>query len=605
MLDAVESALTLAVETVAAVLLGAEIMLLFAGIVFRYLLHDPLIWGDELGILLFLWLGMLGAVVALRRWEHMRMTTLISVLPPSGQDWMMGVTTSIILVFLILLLPPALIYTQGQAGISSPVLEISMFWQASAMPTGVVLLIISTLLRFRKMPARIGLPSLGVVVVLSVALFALHPVFLQLGQANLTVFFLLGVPMMVFMGVPIAFCFAAATLAYLALGTYVPTSVLVQRLDAGMSQLLLLAIPTFVFLGLLIEMTGMAARMIAFLADLLGHVRGGLQYVLVAAMYLISGISGSKAADMAAIAPALFPEMEKLGNDRARMTALLAATGAQTETVPPSLILIAVGSVTSLSIAGLFTAGLLPSALLGILLCVLVWVQTRGMKVGDTPRPKGSVLFRKFIIALPVLLLPFVIRGAVVDGVATATEVSTIGVVYALLVGLVLYRDFDWKRLYPMLVDSASLSGAILFVTGAATGMAWAITQSGFSHTLATTIATMPGGIPGFLAASIVLFAVLGTVLEGLPAMVLFGPLMFPIAQGFGVNGIYYAIVTILSMSLGLFLPPFGIGFYITCEIGGADPNRTMWYLWPYLAVLTIGVVVIAAVPWLSIGLLK
>jgi len=159
MLDAVESALTLAVETVAAVLLGAEIMLLFAGIVFRYLLHDPLIWGDELGILLFLWLGMLGAVVALRRWEHMRMTTLISVLPPSGQDWMMGVTTSIILVFLILLLPPALIYTQGQAGISSPVLEISMFWQASAMPTGVVLLIISTLLRFRKMPARIGLPS--------------------------------------------------------------------------------------------------------------------------------------------------------------------------------------------------------------------------------------------------------------------------------------------------------------------------------------------------------------------------------------------------------------------------------------------------------------
>ena len=604
-LTAVENGLALVVETIAAALLVAEIVLLFTGVVFRYLLHDPLIWGDELDTLLFLWLGMLGTVIALHRWEHMRMTTITSMLPPEAHDWMMGIATAIVLVFLILLLPPALLYTQGQVGIASPVLEISMFWQAVAMPVGIVLLITMTMLRLRKLPARIALPSLGLVIILAALLFALSPVFLQLNEGNLAIFFLIGVPVMVFIGVPIAFCFAAATLAYLALGTYVPPSVLVQRLDAGMSQLLLLAIPTFVFLGLLMEITGMAARLIGFLAGLLGHVRGGLQYVLVAAMYLISGISGSKAADMAAIAPALFPEMEKLGNDRARMTALLAATGAQTETVPPSLILIAVGSVTSLSIAGLFTAGLLPSALLGVVLCLLVWAQTRGSNVSDVPRPTGGALFRRFIVALPALVLPFIIRGAVVDGIATATEVSTIGIVYALLVGLVLYRDFDWKRLYPMLVDSACLSGAILFVTGAATGMAWAITQSGFSHTLASTIATMPGGIPGFMGASIVLFALLGTMLEGLPAMVLFGPLMFPIAQGLGVNGIHYAIVAILSMSLGLFLPPFGVGFYITCAIGGADPNRTMRYLWPYLGALAIGVMVIAAVPWLSIGLLR
>jgi tripartite ATP-independent transporter DctM subunit len=209
------------------------------------------------------------------------------------------------------------------------------------------------------------------------------------------------------------------------------------------------------------------------------------------------------------------------------------------------------------------------------------------------------------LIALPGLALPFVIRTAVVEGAATATEVSTIGIVYSIAVGLLVYRRFDWHRLWPMLVDTATLSGAILFVTGAATSMAWAITSSGFSQSLASAIEAVPGGIVGFIALSVVLFAVLGSVLEGLPAIVLFGPLMFPIARAHGVDEIYYAIVAILAMSLGLFCPPFGVGFYITCAIGGADPNKAMRFLWPYLGVLTLGVILIAAVPWFSTGFLR
>jgi TRAP-type C4-dicarboxylate transport system permease large subunit len=142
--------------------------------------------------------------------------------------------------------------------------------------------------------------------------------------------------------------------------------VLVGRMDEGMSHLILLSVPLFVFLGLLIEMTGMARAMVAFLASLLGHVRGGLLYVLVGAMYLVSGISGSKAADMAAVAPVLFPEMKARGAKPGDLVALLAATGAQTETIPPSLVLITIGSVTGVSIAALFTGGLLPGVVLAI-----------------------------------------------------------------------------------------------------------------------------------------------------------------------------------------------------------------------------------------------
>jgi tripartite ATP-independent transporter DctM subunit len=375
-------------------------------------------------------------------------------------------------------------------------------------------------------------------------------------------------------------------------------------MDEGMSHLILLAVPLFVFLGLLIEMTGMARAMVAFLASLLGHLRGGLSYVLVGAMYLVSGISGAKAADMAAVAPALFPEMKKRGARDGELVALLAATGAQTETVPPSLVLIAIGSATGVSIAALFTGGLLPAVVLGIGLCVVVHRRSRGDDLQQAERKRWGEIGRLFAVALPALALPFVIRAAVIEGVATATEVSTLGIAYAIVVGLLLYRQFDWRRIGPMLVGTASLSGAILLIIGTATAMAWGLTQSGFSGWLASSMAGLPGGAPAFLAVSILAFVVLGSVLEGIPAIVLFGPLLFPIARSMGIHEVHYAMVATLSMGLGLFAPPLGVGFYAACAIARVHPDHAIRPMVGYMLALLLGIVVIAAVPWLSVGFL-
>ena len=274
------------IEVAAALLLTIEMAVLFAGVVARYIFHRPLVWTDELNSILFLWLGVLGAVLALHRWQHMRMTTFVTMLPAKAQTWISGFGNAVIVVFLVLLLEPAIEHVQTEAGVISPTLEISGFWRAAAMPVGVVLLLIVALLRFRAWPLRNTIVSLVAVAAVAGALLLAQPVLSTLDQANLAIFFLVGVPVMVFAGIPIAFGFSAATFAYLAVGTYEPPSILVARLDSGMSQLLLLAIPTFVFLGLLIEMTGMATRMIGFLSNLLGHVRGGLHYVLVVSMYL-------------------------------------------------------------------------------------------------------------------------------------------------------------------------------------------------------------------------------------------------------------------------------------------------------------------------------
>jgi tripartite ATP-independent transporter DctM subunit len=375
-------------------------------------------------------------------------------------------------------------------------------------------------------------------------------------------------------------------------------------MDEGMSSLILLAVPLFVFLGLLIEMTGMARAMVAFLSSLLGHVRGGLSYVLLGAMYLVSGISGSKAADMAAVAPVLFPEMKRRGFHEGELVSLLSASGAMSETIPPSLVLITIGSVTGVSIAALFTGGLMPALVLAAGLALIARWRGRNEDLSGVVRPPWPMIGKAFIVALPALVLPFVIRTAVIEGVATATEVSTIGIVYAIIVGILVYRQFPLRRLYPMLVETAALSGAILLIIGTATGMAWALTQSGFSRQLAAAMTLMPGGAAGFLAVSIVAFVVLGSVLEGIPAIVLFGPLLFPSARLVGIHEVHYAMVVILAMGIGLFAPPFGVGYYAACAIGRVSPDAAMRRIWPYLLAVLAGLIVVAAVPWFSIGFL-
>src|SRR5689334_23925524 len=213
---------------------------------------------------------------------------------------------------------------------------------------------------------------------------------------------------------------------------------------------------------------------------------------------------------MAAVAPVLFPEMKARGARPGDLVALLAATGAQTETIPPSLVLITIGSVTGVSIAALFTGGLLPGVVLAITLSALVWWRYRREDLSHVKKAGAAEVVRTFIVALPALALPFVIRYAVVEGIATATEVSTIGIVYGTVVGLLIYRRFDWKRLMPMLTETACLSGAILLIIGTATGMAWGLTQSGFSRSLANAMTGLPGGAGTFIAVSIVAFVVLG-----------------------------------------------------------------------------------------------
>ncbi len=592
-------------EVPAAALVLAEILILGGGAFARYALHAPIPWSDELASILFLWLAMLGSCIALRRGAHMQLTTFVKDLSPAARAWVDAVGMCLVVAFLLMLVGPAWERLHEELEVTTPVLEISEGYRAAAVFVGGCLMLVTAVSRLLEQSGRRQIVVSAVAVgLVGAALWWLSPGLAGLGNLNLVIFFLGMLVGCIVIGVPIAFAFGLATMSYLAFSTSTPLSIMPNRVQEGMSHLILLAVPLFVFLGSLIEMTGLARAMINFLVGLIGHVRGGLQYVLLGAMYIVSGISGAKAADMAAVAPALFPEMKKRGSKDGDLIGLLSASGAMSETIPPSIVLITVGSVTGVSITALFVGGLIPAVVGLVLMGAVVWFQTRREDMTGVKRASRGEIGRLLLVALPALALPVIIRTAVVEGVATATEVSTIGIFYTLLAGLFIYRQFDWRRIYPMLLDTASLSGAILLIVGCATAMAWALTQSGFAQDLVKIMTAVPGGKMGFLLVSALAFVVLGSLLEGIPAIVLFGPLLFPIARLVGVNEVHYAMVVIFAMGLGLFAPPFGVGFYAACAIGRVSPDVAMPRVWPHMTALFVALLLLVFVPWFSVGFL-
>jgi tripartite ATP-independent transporter DctM subunit len=618
------------VDPISASLILVEIILLAAGVFARYVLHDAITWSDELARVLFLWLTMFGAVSAYRRNEHMYVNVLLALMTPARARICDVLATMLIAAFslgvlIAVLWPDAVPETAGLQDLIRSVLSGGFFESsyigqealdilpATQMPrsiavagivAGLGFILLVALLRLIESAPRVVCGVAFAMLLACLGAYFCKPVFVWLGNANLVVFFVVFVGLQISIGIPIAFAFGIATLAYLAAVTTVPLSLVAGMMNEGMSNPVLLAIPLFVFLGLLIESTGIARRLIDVISAFVGHYSGGLNIVLVAAMFLVSGISGSKLADMAAVTPVLFPEMERRGYKRNEMIALLSTSGAMAELIPPSLVLIIIGTVCNLSIQALFTGGLLPALVTSICLVAVSLMRSRRERPAKMPKASASVRWKALVAALPCLALPLLIRYFVVAGIATATEVSTIGVIYSLLVGTLVYREFDWRRVYPMLGETARLTGAIMLIISMATAMAWALTQSGFASTLSEALSHAPGGLAGFIALSILLFIVLGSILEGIPAIVLFGPLLFPIAKQLGMNEVHYAVIAVLAMSIGLFSPPFGVGYYGACAVGKCAPDAAALAILPYVVALIVALIVIAVFPWLTIGFL-
>jgi tripartite ATP-independent transporter DctM subunit len=597
----VAAALMRPLEAASALLLAVIIALLLLGVAARYVFTVPVVWVDEIVSLSFLWLAMLGAVIAMHRNEHLRLTLMVEKLPEGLRGYVQAFALCAVAATLMALAGPALEYTRDEWAIRTPELDMPNALRVAALAFGVLAMLALVLVFAWRTVALRHLLVAGALLGAVAAAFSAGSAGLQtLGNVNLLIFLVGGVTLCLLAGVPIGFCFGLATLAYLGFATTVPLTVVVSRMDEGMSSIILVSVPVFVLLGCVLDSTGMGKAIVDVLASLLGHVKAGMSYVLLGSLFIVSGISGSKVSDMATVAPALFPEMKRRGHKPKEMIALLATGAAMADTVPPSIVLIVLGSVAGVSIAGLFQSGFVVAMVLLAALMLLARWKSRHELMDGVQRKPWAVVRKLLLFAAPALVLPFLIRSAVGEGVATATEVSTIAVLYALIIGKVLYGGLSARQVYRMLVETASLSGAILLILGTASGMAWAIAQSGVVQQLSGFLTTLPGGPWAYLAVTIVVFLILGCVLEGLPAILLLAPIMFPIARKLGIHDVHYAMVVVVAMNIGLMMPPIGVGFYVACRIGDASPDDVMGAIWPYLVALMVGLVVIASVPWIS-----
>jgi tripartite ATP-independent transporter DctM subunit len=330
-----------------------------------------------------------------------------------------------------------------------------------------------------------------------------------------------------------------------------------------------------------------------------------LDVVMVLSMVIFSGISGSKMADIAAVGSVLVPAARKSGQKPGDAVALLAASAVMAETIPPCVNLIILGFVANLSIGGLFMAGLVPSALMAAALIgasIAAGRRTAPEAIVGLQGESMSGMVSSGLAAVGLIVLIF---GGYRSGFATATEISAFAVVYALLVGGVMFREMTWRSALTVIRHSAVRSGMVLFIVAAAQSLAYVLTLQQIPHAIADVLVALSAahGAWLFLLLSIVILIVMGSVLEGAAALIIFGPLLMPVARQLGVDPLHYGIILVIGMGIGLFAPPLGLGLYGACLIGGVKIEETVKPILKYLGLLLICLILIAFIPELSTAL--
>src|SRR3954454_15362918 len=403
---------------------------------------------------------------------------------------------------------------------------------------------------------------------------------------------------------PIGLVLALSALVYVWTGDTLPGQIFAQQMARGIDNFVLLAVPFFILVGYLMEANGMSVRLIALLQRGIGRMRGGLNVVMVLSMVIFSGISGSKMADVAAVGSVLIPAARKSRQDPGDAVALLASSAVMAETIPPCVNLIILGFVANLSIGGLFMAGLLPSAFMAaalIAMAIIFGGRTTTLGLDEAGRPL-SVLIGSGIVAFGLIAVIF---GGYRSGFATATEASAFAVVYALVVGGLAFRELSWRGTGKVLMHSAVRSGMVLFIVAAAQSLAYTLTLQQIPHMLGDFMVDLASkhGSWLFMILSIVMLIFMGSVLEGAAALIIFGPLLMPVARQLGIDPLHYGVVLVIGMGIGLFAPPLGLGLYGSCLIGGVRLEDTVRPIMKYLGVLFLCFIVIAFVPWISTAL--
>jgi tripartite ATP-independent transporter DctM subunit len=589
-------------DAIAALLLAADLLVVCGSVLLRSLFNAPVEWADDVARGLMVGSSFFGAASALARSENAGVVFFIDRLPVRVRavaDAAGAVLVALVAGYVAFNALKLGWLTSGQTTGSGLPLELTFY----PMGVGALFMTAFAIDLFCARPlgdAITGVVAIGIIAALYLGWDLVAPASVpSSGSLMLVGFFLtlLG-------GLPIGFALALAALIFIWVEGTLPGVIFAQQMARGIDNFVLLAIPFFILVGYLMEANGMSVRLIELLQRAVGHMRGGLNVVMVTSMVLFSGISGSKMADVAAVGSVLIPAARRARQNPGSAVALLAASAVMAETIPPCINLIILGFVANLSIGGLFVAGLLPAGLMALALIVVSIIsgKTPARVDDEAPRLPTSGLWSGAIASFGLI---FMIFFGFKSGFATATEISAFAAAYALVIGAVVFRELGLKSAATSFVHAATRSGLVLFIVAAAQSLAFILTLQQVPHAVGDMMLALSKthGVWLFMLLSIAVLIVMGSVLEGAAALIIFGPLLLPVAVKLGIDPLHFGVVLVIAMGIGLFAPPLGLGLYGACLIGKVPIEQTVKPIMGYLGLLLACLLVIAFVPAISTAL--
>ncbi len=416
--------------------------------------------------------------------------------------------------------------------------------------------------------------------------------------------------LLLLLGTPIAVCLGISSiLSMLVLGAGRPVSVVLgtvpQLVSAATSKSVLLAIPFFILGGNIMEKSGISGKLINLAESCVGHLKGGVAMVCVIVACFFAAISGSGPATVAALGLILIPAMVKVGYDAPFAAALMATAGAIGVIIPPSITFVVYGSISDTSIGDLFISGVLPGLLMGAALIIITLWLGRKSDLKRLPRCTGAQRWKAFKGAFWGLLMPVIILGGIYGGIFTPTEAAAVSAVYGLVIGVFVYRTIKMKQFIKILIDTASTTATVMFITAAATLFAYVLTRARIDVAISGLLTDVAGGnkIIFLLIVNVVLLLA-GCFLDSTSALYIFTPLFVPVAQALGMSMVHFGTIMIVNLAIGLVTPPVGVNLYVACGIADVDLRRISVSVVPLLVASLIVLLLVTYVPSLSLFLL-
>ncbi|ALM54319.1 TRAP transporter large permease [Halomonas huangheensis] len=397
--------------------------------------------------------------------------------------------------------------------------------------------------------------------------------------------------------IPIAFGLILAVLAYLLAFGAAPMMVAAQQFATGMESFTLLAIPLFVLAAQLMNHAGLTQRLVRLCMAMVGDIRGGLAVVAVLACMMFGALSGSGVADVIAIGSMLLPAMERSGYHKGFSSALVGTASSVGTVIPPSIVMIVYGTTSNTSVGKLFMGGVIPGILLTLALAGVAILVSRRHGWAGGQRAEPGERRKAFIGALPALLVPVLIIGGIRFGVFTPTEAAASAIVYALVVGLVVYRSLTWKSIIDSVIATAETSGAILVIIGAAGMFAWGLTYEQVPQAIATLIGDFTDSRFGVLLLLMAILLVLGSFMESIAIIIIVTPIVLPLLSQYGIDPVHFGVLLTINLAIGANTPPLGVDLMAACRIAGISVMYSLRHLMLMLAAMIAVLLLVAFVP--------